>query len=893
MKEIYLTDLIDKNTLQVLQDGFSKMTGMAALTTDKEGKPVTEPSNFTDFCMNKVRKSKLGSQRCRECDRRGANISHQNGKPRAYYCHSGLIDFAAPIVADGEIVGSIIGGQVLPAKPEERYFREKAKELEIEPDTLIDSLRDVKIMDIHQINKAAEYLGTVASVMSKLAVRQHDAIALSIELEHAAHLKADFLANMSHEIRTPMNAVIGMAEMALREDIPDTAREYIMQIKSSGKTLLAIINDILDFSKIESGKMELNETEYEIMSIINDIAGIIETRIGEKEIELIVNADPNLPYKLYGDDIRIKQMITNLANNAVKFTRKGAVTLEMTFEPLDDKNIWLDVSVRDTGIGIKEEDLGKLFVSFQQVDSKRNRNIEGTGLGLVITQQLACLMNGGVDVQSVYGKGSLFHFRIPQRIVDPRNAAEVRGKADIFAVGMFRNDYLARSWKFCLELYGIRYELISTQEELEAFKSEGVNYFFAEFECLTPELREFAAREKGITCVAVIAPFFKVEDRENFVWLKKPIYCLNLAAVFNRENILDLRIGDGSDEISFEAPEAKVLIVDDNTINLTVAEGLLKPLDMQIDTASSGKMAIKMAQEKEYDLIFMDHMMPEMDGVEAAHFLRQLGGIYESIPIIALTANAVGGAKEMFLSEGMNDFVPKPIEVRTIVAKLKQWLPPEKIHILTKKEQEEQQEDSGGKQLVLEGIDVAQGMSYAGTPELYEKVLRDYYAVIEKKAALIEEYGKKEMVPEYTIEVHALKSASRLIGAEELAKQAEALEAAGHEGNLEMIHEKTGEMLSMYLKFLDVLEDYAPEEETGGEGKVSISKEEFADIYEQMLEAADMLDLDLMEEMVDLLRQYLFEEKEREYFLQAAEAVQNIDTETLVQVMEEWRELRE
>ncbi len=889
MEEIYLTDLIDKDTLQMLQDGFSKLTGMAALTTDKDGNPVTEGSGFTDFCKNQIRKSEIGCKRCIECDKKGAFLSFRNKKISAYFCHSGLIDFAAPIVADGQIVGAFVGGQVLPKKPNENYYRKSALEIGLDPDEMVEAVRKVNVVDIETINNSAAHLGSVASAMSKLAMGQRAAINLSYELERAAQMKADFLANMSHEIRTPMNAVIGMAEMALREDIPDTAREYITQIKASGKSLLAIINDILDFSKIESGKLEIVEVEYEVMSIINDIVNVIESRIGDKDIELIVNADPNLPHILYGDDVRIKQMITNLANNAVKFTNSGAVTLEMTFEEIDSENIWLDVSIRDTGIGIKEEDIGKLFQSFQQVDSKRNRNIEGTGLGLAITQQLAYLMNGGVDVQSVYGKGSLFHFRIPQKVIDRREEAVVKNKEKIFAVGMFRNEYMQNSWQFCLALYGIHYEIADNYARLLELKEEGANYFFLEYACIGSRLRAFAEREQDVTCVAVIDPFVKISDKENFIWMKKPLYCLNLAAVFNGENMLNLHNNNGSDEMRFTAREANVLIVDDNGINLTVAEGLLKPLEMHIDTASSGKMAITMVQEKDYDLIFMDHMMPEMDGVETTHSIRELGGKYLDIPILALTANALSGVKEMFIQEGMNDFVPKPIEIRTIASKIKQWLPQEKVHMLTQEEMKEQDTDKM-PEIVLEGIDIKQGMSFAGTVELYKKVLRDYYVVIEKKANLIAEYERNDEIEAYTIEVHALKSASRLIGAEKLATLAERLEEAGNEGNIELIHEKTEKMLLMYRNYQNILKDYAPTKEKE-KGKEKISKQIVISLCDQLAEAADMLDLDTMEMLVKELKKYQFDDREKDYLLQVEEAVQNIDSDSLIEVLDKWKKL--
>lgn len=266
MQEVYLTDLINVDMLQKIQDAFSEMTGMAALTTDADGKPVTKGSNFTDYCMKYTRKSKEGCARCEQCDKFGAESTMKTGKPTTYMCHSGLIDFAAPITAGGHLVGCFIGGQTLTEKPKKAFIKTIAKELDIDFEEYWDALEKVQILDQDKIASASEFLFTTASVLSDIAYGQYMALEAKKEIEHVANMKSDFLANMSHEIRTPMNAVIGMAEMALREDLTPTAREYIRQIKSSGSALLNIINDVLDFSKIESGKMDIQPADIDQFS---------------------------------------------------------------------------------------------------------------------------------------------------------------------------------------------------------------------------------------------------------------------------------------------------------------------------------------------------------------------------------------------------------------------------------------------------------------------------------------------------------------------------------------------------------------------------------------------------------------------------------------------------
>lgn len=391
--------------------------------------------------------------------------------------------------------------------------------------------------------------------------------------ESANKAKSSFLSNMSHEIRTPMNAIVGMIEILLREKHSPKETGYLHNIKNSGLALLTIINDILDFSKIESGKLEIVDEEYFPASMLSDLKMIFQNRIGEKEIELQFDIDSRLPLKLYGDSMRLRQIIINIGNNAIKFTDRGAVRLTMKVQEKNGEDIILFVSVKDTGQGIRKEDLHKLFGAFEQVDTKKNRSKEGTGLGLAISRQLVELMGGSIDVKSEYGKGSEFYFTIRQKIRSEETVGE--------------------SWE------------------------------------------------------AAAAP--------------------------ERDTPEDYR--------EFTAPEARILIADDNEINREVAVLLLEPLQMQIDTAENGAQALEMIQKNKYHLVFMDHWMPVMNGVEATAAVRRLEGeYYQKLPIIALTADAMEEAMNEFLAAGMNDFVAKPIEMKEICTILKLWLPKEVRH---------------------------------------------------------------------------------------------------------------------------------------------------------------------------------------------------------------------
>lgn len=417
------------------------------------------------------------------------------------------------------------------------------------------------------------------SVLAVIAVENTVAIKRNMEemekLMHQAEAsneaKSVFLANMSHEIRTPMNAICGMTDLLLDEDLSEQGREYAATIKTSGEGLLSIINDILDFSKIESGKMAIIPEEYYFSSMIHDVMSMMEVKVKGRPVDLIAKVSDSVPRKLYGDIGRVKQIIINIMGNAMKFTQEGSVTLTVSWKQEEGDAGRMIVSVADTGIGIREEDMDKLFHTFEQVDIKRNRGTEGTGLGLSISKLLVENMGGSIRVESEYGRGSTFTFDILQKVVDAAPC-------------------------------------------------------------------EYSKSGRGV-------------ERRQFL-------------------------------VDFTAPRAKVLVVDDNKVNLRVAAGLLKKFGIVADLVDNGPDSVDMIRRMQvrYDLVFMDHMMPETDGIEATQMIRGTGTPYtDALPIIALSANAVQGMEAQFLAGGMNDFLPKPIDLEQLGHILRKWLPPELV----------------------------------------------------------------------------------------------------------------------------------------------------------------------------------------------------------------------
>lgn len=625
------------------------------------------------------------------------------------------------------------------------------------------------------------------------------------ELKVVENSKDDFMANVSHEIRTPINSICGLSEIILQEELPYKVKENIQNIQIAGRNLMSVVSDILDFSELQSGKIELEEEAYNITSTINDVINMAMARKDEKKLELIVDCAVNIPCVLLGDEKKLRRVILNLVDNAIKFTEEGCVTIGVGFRK-ESYGINLSVFVKDTGIGIKEENLEKLFAGFNQVDSSRKRQEDGIGLGLAISQALVRKMGGAITVKSKPGKGTMVQFVVPQKVLDENPIVAIRDKETInvavyidmeqFEMAAIRDEYVSSMSHMMEQLKG-KCHVCRNLAELQ--RREGKEYFSHIFISL-PEYKEDASYFDSLaqkTNVVVVLNRFeeKYVTNPKLLIIYKPFYILTIVSALNGNY-------DGREEqhrggkSHFVTKDVHILVVDDNRMNLRVIQELLSNYRIKVTAAISGSEALEKLTAEEYDFIFMDHMMPQMDGVETLHRIRhKVGAYFQRVPVVALTANAVAGTREMLLAEGFSDFLEKPVERSVLERVLKRNLPAEK---LVYDEEAYAEETVTNEELVIEGLDVNKGILYCNGKEQYLSILRGYCEDWDSVGMMAQQSFAERDWKNYTIAVHGLKSAMRSIGATKLSETARLLEYAGKDGRIDYILEHHEEMMQDY-----------------------------------------------------------------------------------------------
>ncbi|MCL2411056.1 MAG: ATP-binding protein [Treponema sp.] len=616
------------------------------------------------------------------------------------------------------------------------------------------------------------------SIKARLAAERAKELA-----EEASRAKSDFIARVSHEFRTPMNTIFGMSEIVLRENISHSAAEHIRSIKQAAGSLLSIINDILDFSKIEAGNLEIFPFAYSFSSLVNDIINISKIKIYESNLQFAVNIDSRIPDKLFGDQIRIRQILQNILSNAAKYTDNGFVALSIGIASIKDNTVCLKIQVTDSGQGIKKENLEQIFTGFTRLDIEKNTTIEGTGLGLAITQRLVHAMNGEIHVDSEYGKGSVFTAVIPQKILDPGKITQVIDSRKKSVLVYEPRPVLADSIVQTLDNLGVNRKLVSnTSDFLTNFESD--DYFYVIISsAVFKEIHSSITIKKSKLNIAVITEFNEVIAEENIIVIHVPFFSISVADFLNHN--FDNSYGKGRihSEVGFTAPEASLLIVDDTEINLEIAEGLIKPYQIKTVSVLSGLEAIEKIKNSHFDLVLLDHMMPEMDGTETAAQIRALGDknpYYKNVPVIVFTANTEFGISEIMREHGFDDFLSKPISISKLDTLLQKWIPKEKQQKNDSQPEAAKECSEITTQMVINGLNIKKGISMTGGDiNRYFKILSLFYKDSFSKITEIQNCIETRNFKLYIILVHALKSATAIIGADTLSQAAKSLESAG------------------------------------------------------------------------------------------------------------------
>lgn len=708
-------------------------------------------------------------------------------------------------------------------------------------------------------------------------------------LEEINRRTEDFLANVSHELRTPINAVTGISSVMLKNETDSEKKKDLFTIQMAGQRLFGQIEDILDYTEIDNEKVSVSEEAYMISSIVNDV--ISENQMQEREYmpELIFDLDAAMPASLLGDGKKIKKILKHLVNNAVKFTKKGGVYVRI-HALVKDYGVNLCMTVSDTGEGISEEELEKITEGFYQTDGGRNRRAGGLGLGLPIVAGMVSYMEGFMQIKSEEGRGTVVSVSIPQRIADQKPLVTLKNRERL-CLACYLNvekyetpevrDYYNETITHMVEGMDVSIHRVFHTDELKALTGIcQITHLFIgsdEYEENSALFEDLADR---MTVIVIADQHFVPLPGMRAKLLRKPFYCLPIANMLNAETV--------QAEFSFEekrmlCPDVRVLVVDDEPMNLMVAEGIFREYEMQVKTVPSGLAALELCGKEDFDLIFLDHMMPEMDGVETLKRLRKLLADSErSAIIIAFTANAVSGAREMFFEEGFDEFVSKPIEMVELERILRNVLPKSAIRYADKEHERERKRDrQDNKQpeamqeqpvsdqskqektdlLEKAGIHTKTGLQYClDNTEFYEELLLKFASDADGKQEDIDRFFGQKDWENYGIMVHALKSTARMIGADDLSDQAKGLEDAAKSRDVEYIESHHENLLVKYKETAQLIRDIFSEEEKSGEqkGYQEISGLEFRGRLKEIEDSLNTFEADKAKTLIEKLGGFVY-----------------------------------
>ena len=717
------------------------------------------------------------------------------------------------------------------------------------------------------------------------------------ELEEANRRTEDFLANVSHELRTPINAVTGITSVMIKNENDEGKKQDILSIQKAGYRLFDQIEDILDYTEIDTNRMKVSENEYIFTSVINDI--IVGNRISDRENmpELIFDIDAGIPSVLIGDEKKIKRILKHLIDNAIKFTTNGGIYVRV-YAIHKEYGINLCIKVIDTGIGIAEEELGKIRERFYQSSGGRNRKAGGLGLGLSIVCGMVSAMEGFIQIESTVGEGTTVSVSIPQKVVDEAPAMVVDNRDKLCLACYLRPEkykvpevrsFYDQMISNLVRGLDIKLYRIYNNEELKKFMSMyQLTHLFLAKEEYEENKSYIESLNHDIKVVVISDDDYILEKGSAVKLIKKPFYALPVVNILNA-GTLEAESHDGKSMI---CPGVKVLVVDDEPMNLMVARGIFKDYQMDVSTAESGRKAISMCESEDYDLIFLDHMMPEMDGIETLKGLRKLHTENSKVcTIIAFTANAVSGAREMFLQEGFDEFISKPIEPLELMRILRKVLPASSIQYVDKEVKSskklesaekkdvptasdedvkeihegleanglttgEENADSRMSQLEAAGIHTNSGIGYCnGDIDFYIELLTSFVSGAGHKESELGQFFEKEDMDNYAILVHALKSTAKMIGADSLSENAKQAEAAAKNHDLEYITQHHTELMTQYQQvvqsicgILGIGEDSQKNEEE--KETREITKEE---LVNQLKDLKDSLDYFLEEKSLEVI----------------------------------------